>query len=244
MNEHPKTEDGRPFGLDHALDAALHLLDRQVVDLDGLMAGKVDDVELTVREGRLEVTGLLTGPSALLPRLGGRSLSQLWSFTSPTRVHRDVPGWIDLAHVVEVGSDVRVRVEREGLVVPQPPAPTGVVRHRLDEVLGLEVVDADGARLGQVLDLRLRAGREGEGRLVVSHVVVGRDNAGVRLGYDRGAVQGPAVLRWLLARMHRHSRLVSLAEGQVDAVTGRVRVRRPAGPLRGTREVGQDGRHG
>jgi len=235
---------GRPFGLDHALDAALHLLDRQVVGSDGLMAGKVDDVELTERGGRLEVTGLLTGPSALLPRLGGRTLSQLWSFTSPTRAHRETPGWIDIAHVVEVGSDVRLRVERDGLVVPQPPAPAGVVRHRLDEVLGLEVVDADGRTLGQVLDLRLRAGREEEGRLVVSHLVVGRDNAGVRLGYDRGSVAGPAVLRWLLERMHRHSRLVSLDGGRVDVVIGVVQVRRPPEPLRGTRDVGQDGLHG
>jgi len=55
-----------------ALDGNLELLDRQIVDHDGLMVGKVDDVELTEREsGRLVVTGLLTGPGALGSRLGG-----------------------------------------------------------------------------------------------------------------------------------------------------------------------------
>lgn len=41
-----------PFGLEQGLDAALHLLDRQVLDADGGLACKVDDVELTEREAR------------------------------------------------------------------------------------------------------------------------------------------------------------------------------------------------
>ena len=57
-----------------AIDAVLHLLDRQVVDRDGLMVCKVDDVELTLTpDGRWEVTGLLAGPPALVPRFGGSS---------------------------------------------------------------------------------------------------------------------------------------------------------------------------
>ena len=34
--------------LSGSLDAVLHLLDRQVIDADGLLVCKVDDVELTV----------------------------------------------------------------------------------------------------------------------------------------------------------------------------------------------------
>ena len=66
----------------NAIDAVLHLLDRQVVDRDGLMVCKVDDVELTLTpDGRWEVTGLLAGPPAIVPRFGGRlgeGLEERW----------------------------------------------------------------------------------------------------------------------------------------------------------------------
>ncbi len=53
-------------------DATLHLLDRQLVDPDGGLVGKVDDLELSERgDGRLVVTALLVGPAALGPRMGG-----------------------------------------------------------------------------------------------------------------------------------------------------------------------------
>jgi sporulation protein YlmC with PRC-barrel domain len=54
------------------IDAQYSLLDRQIVDRDRRLVGKVDDVELEEREdGRLVVTALLTGPGALGPRFGG-----------------------------------------------------------------------------------------------------------------------------------------------------------------------------
>ena len=70
-------------GSSGSLDAVLHLLDRQVVDADGLLVCKVDDVELTVfDDGVLGVTGLLVGPAALVPRYGddglGRLLHDYW----------------------------------------------------------------------------------------------------------------------------------------------------------------------
>lgn len=234
----------RPFGLEEGLDAALHLLDRQVVDPDGRLACKVDDVELTERDGTVFVTGLLVGPSALLPRIGGGPLARLWALTSVARAGREVPGWVDIADVVDVDSEVSLRREREGVVRPQPPAADDVVRHRLDDLLGLEVRDAEGRSLGEVLDVRLRAGGPHEARLVASHLVVGRGRAGVRLGYDRGAVAGPALVGAVLRWVHRHSVLVPLDESRIDRVTGTVHVRRPAGPLRGLRDVGQDGSHG
>jgi sporulation protein YlmC with PRC-barrel domain len=54
------------------IDAGLNLLDRQVLDADGVSVGKVDDLELTAGDdGRLRVTGLIIGPWALSTRYGG-----------------------------------------------------------------------------------------------------------------------------------------------------------------------------
>jgi hypothetical protein len=63
--EHPPT--GRRWS------AGLHLLDRQLVDPEGLMAGKVDDLELELRDdGPPIVKDVLAGPGALGRRIGGR----------------------------------------------------------------------------------------------------------------------------------------------------------------------------
>jgi sporulation protein YlmC with PRC-barrel domain len=71
----------RELGLDldraggHFLDAGLQLLDRQIVDVNGRMAGKVDDLQLEFPdEPRTppRVAALMTGPSALSRRIGGR----------------------------------------------------------------------------------------------------------------------------------------------------------------------------
>jgi sporulation protein YlmC with PRC-barrel domain len=56
------------------LQAGLHLLDRQLIDSDGRLAGKVEDLELEVPEGGGPpvVTAILAGPGALSRRIGGR----------------------------------------------------------------------------------------------------------------------------------------------------------------------------
>ena len=56
------------------VDAHLHLLDRQIVDKDGCLVGKVDDVELEIPDdgGLPVVRAILCGPLALGPRIGGR----------------------------------------------------------------------------------------------------------------------------------------------------------------------------
>ena len=56
---------------DRVLYAGLQLLDRQLKDRRGRLCGKVDDLELGAGDdGSLYVTGLYTGPGALLTRLG------------------------------------------------------------------------------------------------------------------------------------------------------------------------------
>ena len=57
----------------NTVDLQLLLLDRQVVDRDGRLVCKVDDLELTPDgDGVPYVTAILVGPRALGPRLGGR----------------------------------------------------------------------------------------------------------------------------------------------------------------------------
>lgn len=58
------------------LYAGLRLLDRQLVDRHGTLCGKVDDLEIEQDEASasLYVSAILTGPGALLQRVGRRRL--------------------------------------------------------------------------------------------------------------------------------------------------------------------------
>jgi len=79
---HVGPDHGRPAG--EVVDAALELLDRQIVDANGELAGKVDDLELTFADEAGQppyVSAILTGPGALSRRIGGR-----------------IGAWIDQAH--------------------------------------------------------------------------------------------------------------------------------------------------
>jgi len=105
-----------PTGRQHH-DAALHLLDRQIVDPDGRMVAKVDELELTERpDGRIAVNAILTGPGALGPRLGGRLghwITAVWR-----RLHPDadpIPGRIDFSAVVHIDSAVHVARHHDSL---------------------------------------------------------------------------------------------------------------------------------
>lgn len=199
------------------LDAVLHLLDRQLVDVDGMLAGKVDDVELTEQpDGRLRLTGLLVGPPALLPRLAG-ALFAWWRELDPRRADRATPGWIDAAVIDRVGSDVRLTRPRAGLVVPQPVQP-GVTRRRLDDLLGMRYLSADGTHdRRRVTGAGLRAGAEPNGRaLLVHNLVVGRGRPGSLLGYDRSSVSRPWVVDQILHRVHRHTETIDVGELVID----------------------------
>ncbi|MGY2874844.1 sporulation protein YlmC with PRC-barrel domain [Marmoricola sp. URHA0025 HA25] len=216
------------------LDAALHLMDRQVVDIDGMMVCNVDDLEITDGGGReLSVTGLLVGPAALVPRFSGRLggwLREMWVSLGVQYAGRELPLRLGLDLVEHVGSDVRLRVGREGLLDRQSPAAPGVTLRRMDALLGMDVV-LDGTSKGHVLDVRLEPRRR-ESRLVLRSLVVGRGRPGSLLGYDRGDVSGPwlvdAAVRWL----HRHT--VELGMGGVRSIDwerGLVEASRSPGPL-------------
>ncbi|HET6627790.1 MAG TPA: hypothetical protein VFG63_15470 [Nocardioidaceae bacterium] len=101
------------------LDARLHLLDRQILDVDGRMVASVDDVEIQRRaDGTFAVTALLVGPGVLGPRMGGvtgRTMTAVWERLA----HKDrtEPGRIDMSEVADIGSAITLSVRRERLSV-------------------------------------------------------------------------------------------------------------------------------
>jgi hypothetical protein len=98
-------------------DAALRLLDRQIVDPDGRLVAKVDDLELTEsNDGRLMVSAILTGPGALGPRLGGRPghwLVAVWHRLRPDVDPR--PGRIAADAITDLDSAVHIAVRTHEL---------------------------------------------------------------------------------------------------------------------------------
>jgi sporulation protein YlmC with PRC-barrel domain len=220
-------DDNRLIG---SLDAVLHLLDRQVVDVDGLLVCKVDDVELTEFEGGvLAVTALLAGPAALVPRYGdesfGRLLRDYWHRLGVQLADRDDPYRIDLALVERLGSGVELNVARDGVLVRQ-----GQRARRLNELLQLPVQDRDGLPIGRVLDVRLEHETVEPGeRTRVTGLVVGRGRPGSYLGYDRRPDMGPWLVNRIVRRLHRHSGYVGVDDVELDWDAGVVRV--PSGTL-------------
>jgi sporulation protein YlmC with PRC-barrel domain len=102
---------------DDSFDLKLRLLDRQVVDPDGAMICKVDDVELAPAEdGGYVVTALLAGPLALVPRLPGRlgrwtvALARRWSDDREPQPRR-----IPFQRVTELGSAIVLDRTRDDL---------------------------------------------------------------------------------------------------------------------------------
>ena len=78
---------------------------------------------------------------------------------------------------------------------------------RLSELLEAHVVDGEGQAVGKVVDVRLiQDGPVMEGfgaALRVKGFVVGRRGLGTRLGFHRGGLRGPGLLRVLLASARR-----------------------------------------
>jgi hypothetical protein len=101
---------GPRFPAGRRIELHLHLLDRQIVDPDGRLLCKVDDLDLAQDvHGRPYVAGLLIGPAALGPRLGGRLGT--WWVAIATRLSDDLrprPYRIDISDVIDYGSAITV----------------------------------------------------------------------------------------------------------------------------------------
>lgn len=126
---------GQP-GFRRQYDAALHLLDRQVLDRDGEPVAKVDDIELIARDdGRLVVAALLTGPGALGPRLGGRLghwTVAVWRRLRPEEEPQ--PGRLDAALVT--GTDSAVHLAVPAAELPPNGLESWVRRYVVDRIPG------------------------------------------------------------------------------------------------------------
>jgi sporulation protein YlmC with PRC-barrel domain len=101
------------------IDVGLEVLDRQIVDSEGRLAGKVDDLELVFPEnGSVPpyVVAIISGPGALARRLGGRLGA--WIEAAHGRLHDErppSPARVPFSVVKRLGNHVEVSVERASL---------------------------------------------------------------------------------------------------------------------------------
>jgi hypothetical protein len=202
-----------PNRLHGRLDGALHLLDRQLLDCNGEMLGKADDIELEDTVHGLTISAILTGPAALLDRLGGRvgtTLTRRYRSLRVSEPHRDVPWRIDFSHVDRLDSAIHLKVTREGVLRRDR------VEHRLGRLTGMEVLVTGGSeagRLGSVLDARFAPGPAG--RPVLDSLIVGHGRPGSLLGYDRRRAQGPRLVQQVVGRLHRNTVLAQAAHVEI-----------------------------
>jgi hypothetical protein len=100
----------------------------------------------------------------------------------------------------------------------------------LSDLLHSEVVDADGVRLGSVDDVRVVQ----DGPLLlpfgaafrVEGLMIGHRSVGTRLGFTRGGLRGPWLLRAIFAAFERRAKYVpwdavASWDGEVVRVTKR-----------------------
>jgi hypothetical protein len=101
------------------LFAGLQLLDRQLLDLDDTLAGKIDDLELEFDDGEDAlpvVVAILSGPGALAGRVGGRLGA--WLGALHRRLHEQSdpgPARIPFHHVTMINDSVTLAVRASEL---------------------------------------------------------------------------------------------------------------------------------
>lgn len=116
---------------------ARQLLDRQIVDADGLLLGKVDDVGFAFdAQGVPYVAYLLTGQGALGQRIGGRVGRLLVALADRFTEGASTPLRIPVDQVARIDSAVRLRARADEL--PRPPVETWLRRHLIDRIPGAD----------------------------------------------------------------------------------------------------------
>jgi sporulation protein YlmC with PRC-barrel domain len=108
-----------PSGAGRRVWAVLELLDRQLVDRNGRLVGKVDDVEFEIDDdpGALpRVSAVLSGLGALANHIGGDAGRALAATERRLAAARDrQPSRIDIALVQEIGSAVELDAVRDDI---------------------------------------------------------------------------------------------------------------------------------
>ena len=111
---------------------------------------------------------------------------------------------------------------------------------RISDLLDRPVVDAAGADVGKVHDVRLVQDGPLLGGVLaalrVDALVVGRGTLSLRLGYHRHGVRGPAPLRALFTALDRRARVVPWGQ-VVVADDGPLRLRCTVAQLQGLEDV-------
>lgn len=100
---------------------------------------------------------------------------------------------------------------------------------RANDLLGREVVTADGNSVGVVTDLRcIQDGplRGTNASLRIDSLLVSRHHTGSSLGYDRQDQQGPWLIRLIVRRLHRNMRVIPWSAVEEEGPP--IRVRREA----------------
>jgi hypothetical protein len=103
---------------------------------------------------------------------------------------------------------------------------------KLSELLSFDVVDADGRRVGAVRSVRLV--QDGpvlggaQAAMRVDAVIAGGGTVGMRLGYVRGGVRGPLLLRSIFGRSERRSQTFLMADLEWDTDAKLLRARQPS----------------
>jgi sporulation protein YlmC with PRC-barrel domain len=222
-----------PNKLGGVIDGALELLDRQLLDVDGRLLGKVDDVELTQTDEGLTVTALLTGQVALLHRLGGRLGNEMvatYVLLRPSETHRSRPWRIPMDEVDRLDSAVHLAVHRDESLRRD------IETRRLGTLTGMDVMEPDGRRVARVLDARF--GPAASGALVLRSLIIGHGHPGGLLGYDRRKRMGPWLVRRIVGWLHRHTSVVQADDVQILWNNEQVHLRAPweelgSSPIRG-----------
>lgn len=99
------------------LYASLQLLDRPLLDVDGRVCGKVDDLDLAEGEpATLFVTAVLSGPGVLARRMGCPRLGR-WLERAHARLHdaAEPPSRIPFSLVKAAGSHIELTVPARDL---------------------------------------------------------------------------------------------------------------------------------
>ena len=156
----------------------LEVLDRQLIDAEDELCGKVDDLELDSSGGRPRVTAIVFGPAAWPDRLP-RPLSPLARRLFHGKVTR-----IEWDQVAELSSAVRIKLRASELEGRRTELPEPDDRRiRLSLLLG-RLERAGGKSTGRVYDLEVVDGESGP---EISALVVGWPGLLARLGLKRSA---------------------------------------------------------
>ncbi|MCU1391692.1 MAG: hypothetical protein JWM34_120 [Ilumatobacteraceae bacterium] len=128
------------------LHATLDLLDRQLVDRDGVLCGNVDDLEITrpAETAELFVTALLAGPGILAYRMGARRFGR-WLQRSNAKIHGDPVGepTVDAVHdrtripielAYQIGPSIRIAMSADDLA--SHDGERWAMRHAVEHIPG------------------------------------------------------------------------------------------------------------